>query len=104
LFSSNDFVQDQVLQLTAGVSQNDYLNSLQLMMNAVDWSLEDRALISIRARGNFNRTLPPMEHDQQLMWEYGNYALAFALLMGLALFDRQRRKRKQREYLTWISQ
>lgn len=104
LFSSNDFVQDQVLQLTAGVSQNDYLNSLQLMMNAVDWSLEDRALMSIRARGNFNRTLPPMEHDQQLMWEYGNYALAFTLLMGLALVERQRRKRKQREYLTWISQ
>jgi ABC-2 type transport system permease protein len=45
-----------------------------------------------------------MEHEQQLIWEYGNYALAFTLLMALALVDRQRRKRKQREYLTWISQ
>ncbi|GLX77322.1 hypothetical protein tinsulaeT_06620 [Thalassotalea insulae] len=104
LFSSNDFVQDQVLQLTGGVSQTDYLNSLQLLVNTVDWSLEDRALMSIRSRGNFNRTLPPMEHNEQLIWEYGNYILAFAMLAVIALWDRQRRKRKQRQYLAWLAQ
>lgn len=104
LFSSNDFVQDQVLQFTGGVSQTDYLNSLQLLVNSIDWSLEDRALMSIRSRGNFNRTLPPMEHSEQLFWEYGNYVLAFGLLTGIALWDRQRRRRKQRQYLTWLTQ
>ena len=104
LFSSNDFVQDQVLQLTGGISQTDYLNSLQLLVNAIDWSLEDRALMSIRSRGNFNRTLPPLAHNQQLLWEYGNYVLAFAFLAVIALWQRQRKKRKQRYYLTWLAQ
>ena len=103
LFSSNDFVQDQVLQLTGGVSQTAYLNSLQLLVNAIDWSLEDRALMSIRSRGNFNRTLPPMEHSEQLFWEFGNYILAFAMLVGIALWGRQGRRRKQRYYLTWLA-
>ncbi len=104
LFSSNDFVQDQVLQFTGGVSQTAYLNSLQLLVNSIDWSLEDRALMSIRSRGNFNRMLPPMEHSEQLFWEYGNYVLAFTLLAGIALWDRQRRRRRQRQYLTWLTQ
>ncbi len=104
LFSSNNFVQDQVLQLTGGISQTDYLNSLQLLMNSIDWSLEDRGLVSIRSRGNFNRTLPPMEHSEQLLWEYGNYALAFVMLAGISLWERQRRRRKQRYYLTWLTQ
>lgn len=103
LFSSNDFVQDQVLQLTGGVSQSEYLNSLQLLVNTIDWSLEDRALMSIRSRGNFNRTLPPMEHSEQLFWEYGNYVLAFTMLAGIALWDRQRRRYRQRQYLTWLT-
>lgn len=104
LFSSNDFLQDNVIQLTGGISQGDYLNTLQLIVNAVDWSLEDRALMSIRSRGNFNRTLPPLEHNQQLFWEYSNYALAFMLLVAVAVWQRQRRKRKQRHYLTWLAQ
>ena len=103
LFSSNDFVKDQVLQLTGGVSQTAYLNSLQLLVNAIDWSLEDRALMSIRSRGNFNRTLPPLAHNEQLMWEYGNYVLAFALLAVIALWQRQRKKRKQHYYLSWLA-
>ncbi|GAA6205966.1 Gldg family protein [Thalassotalea sp. SU-HH00458] len=104
LISANDFVQDQVLQLTGGASQHDYLNSLQLLVNSIDWSLEDRGLMSIRSRGNFNRTLPPMDHNEQLFWEYSNYIIAFAMLAGIALWHRQRNKRKQRYYLTWLAQ
>ncbi|MDT0604724.1 Gldg family protein [Thalassotalea castellviae] len=104
LISANDFVQDQVLQLTGGASQHDYLNSLQLLVNSIDWSLEDRGLMSIRSRGNFNRTLPPMDHNEQLFWEYSNYVIAFAMLAGIALWHRQRNKRKQRYYLTWLAQ
>ncbi|MDO6446242.1 Gldg family protein [Colwellia sp. 1_MG-2023] len=104
LISANDFVQDQVLQFTGGASQNDYLNSLQLLVNSIDWSLEDRGLMSIRSRGNFNRTLPPMEHSEQLFWEYTNYVIAFAMLAGMALWHRQQKRRKQRYYLTWLAQ
>ncbi|QOL25084.1 Gldg family protein [Thalassotalea sp. LPB0316] len=104
LFSANDFLQDQVLRLTAGLSQTDYLNSLQLVVNTIDWSLEDTALMSIRSRSNFNRTLPPMEQNQQLLWEYGNYLLSFSLLLTIAFWLRQRRKSQQRRYLTWLTQ
>ncbi len=53
-----------------------YANSLQMIANAVDWSLEDRALLAIRSRGHFNRTLPPLEESQRVTLEYSNYALA----------------------------
>ncbi|NOU51458.1 ABC transporter permease subunit [Pseudoalteromonas sp. JBTF-M23] len=104
LFSSNDFLQDQVLQLTGGVSQSDYLNGLQLMVNAVDWALEDTALMSIRSRGNFNRTLAPLDQSEQQVWEYGNYAFALLMLLAMALWAQAQRKRKQQQYLAWIAQ
>lgn len=104
LFSANDLVQDQVLQLIGGISQANYLNSLQLLVNSIDWSLEDRGLMSIRSRGNFNRTLPPMDHNEQLFWEYSNYGFAFVMLAGIAYWERQRRRRKHRYYLTWLTQ
>ena len=47
-----------------------YGNSNQLMANLVGWAVEDRSLLGIRARGHFNRTLEPMEADQQRVWEY----------------------------------
>lgn len=99
LFSSNDFLSDQVIQIAGSSNRSEYLNSLQLIANTVDWSLEDAGLLSIRARGHFNRTLPPLEHSSQLFWEYLNYALA-ALALGLiALLQRQRQKARQRNYL-----
>ncbi|GHF94360.1 Gldg family protein [Thalassotalea marina] len=104
LFSSNDLVQDRVLQLTSGVSQSVNLANVELLINAVDWSLEDRALMSIRSRGNFNRTLPPMEQNAQMFWEYANYILAFCLLAGVAIWQRQRLRSKQRYYMTWLAQ
>ena len=77
---------------------SEYLNTLQLMANAVDWSLEDAGLLSIRARSHFNRTLPPMEHASQLFWEYLNYVLAALALVVVALLQRRRSKARQRQY------
>ena len=82
LFASNEFVTDQTINLTSSVDRTLYLNSLQLVQNAVDWSLEDRDLLAIRSRSQFANTLPPMEPSQQMFWEYLNYAL---MLAGLAL-------------------
>jgi len=99
LFSSNDFLEDQILQLEGLATGSEYLNPLQLVTNAVDWSLEDAGLLAIRGRGHFNRTLPPMEHASQLFWEYLNYGLAAAMLLIVALVHRQRQRRRQRHYL-----
>ena len=99
LFSSNDFLQDQMIQLAGSAAGSEYLSSLQLVANAVDWSLEDAGLLGIRSRSHFNRTLPPMEHGTQLFWEYLNYVLAAAALVGIALLQRRRKRARQAAFL-----
>jgi len=103
LFASNDFLNDRVMQLAGANNGSQYLNGLQLMANAVDWSLEEQGLLSIRSRGHFNRTLPPMEQDEQLYWESGNYVMAVVMLIALALFMRYRRQQKAKRYFTELA-
>ena len=101
LFSSNDFLKDTVIGMAGMASGGDYLGSLQLMANAVDWSLEDRGLLSIGSRGYFNRTLPPMPQRTQVFWEYLNYALAALTLGAVALFRYRRQRVRKRLYLEY---
>ena len=103
LFSSNDFLRDLVLQMAGNAQQTDYLNTLQMAANAVDWSLEDSGLLSIRSRGNFNRTLPPMEQSSQMFWGYLNYGLAAFALIAIALFERRKRHLKQLRYFQLLA-
>ncbi|AJQ97261.1 Gldg family protein [Gynuella sunshinyii] len=104
LFSSNDFLRDQVIQLADSANRTKYLNTLQLAANTVDWSVEDAGLLSIRSRSHFNRTLPPMEHNNQLFWEYLNYALAALALVVIAVVQKQRKKSRERRYLHLLAQ
>ena len=98
LFASNDFLRDQVVGLAGSVNGSSYLNTLQLVSNSIDWSLEDASLLSIRSRGHFNRTLPPMEKSDQLFWEYLNYG-ALVLLLGLiALLQHQTQRARQKRH------
>lgn len=82
VFASNEFVTDQTINLTSSMDRTVYLNSLQLIQNAVDWSLEDRDLLAIRSRSQFANTLAPLDAQSQMFWEYLNYGL---MLAGLAL-------------------
>ncbi len=82
LFASNEFLKDQTLQMVRAAGGERFINSLELIENAVDWALEDRALLSIRSRGQFSRTLNPMTNSQRAFWEYLNYAVVF---FGLAI-------------------
>ena len=102
LFSSNDFLRDQVTQLASAASGGEYLGAQQLLANTVDWSLEDAGLLSIRSRSHFNRTLPPMEHQAQLFWEYLNYALAAIALGIVALIQKRRQHKRQQAYLAMM--
>jgi hypothetical protein len=45
---SADFLTDEILRFTSSVSRSQYTAPLQLAENMVDWSLEDRGLLSIR--------------------------------------------------------
>ena len=70
------------------------------MANAIDWSLSDRDLLSIRGRGHFARTLLPMSKEERMIWEYGNYGLAGLGLLSVwgvwRLVRARARRRRER--------
>lgn len=103
LFSSNSFLNDTVLGIGSSVMHSSYLNPVQLMTNTVDWSLEDRGLLSIRGRGHFSRTLLPMTRDLRLFWEYLNYGLALSGLVLVWLVRRSMRKRTRHHYQQYLT-
>lgn len=98
LVASTDMMKDTVLRLQGSASGGAYLNSLQMVANAIDWSMEDSSLLSIRARGHYNRTLPPMEQKSQMFWEGLNYLFAALALLGVALARRVYDRRRLADY------
>jgi ABC-2 type transport system permease protein len=103
LFASNDFLSDQVIQLAEASTNREQLNGLQLMQNTVDFSVADQNLLGIRSRGHFNRTLPPLQADQRLFLESGNYVLAIVFLLALAGLQHYLRRKKARRYYHELS-
>ncbi len=104
VFASNEFLSDETIQLAASAGGTLYTNSLQLVENAVDWSLEDRGLLSIRSRGHFSRTLYPLSAERQVFWEYMNYALGIIGLIIVYLIYRHRRRKAYQHYAEVLQQ
>ena len=102
VFSSNNFLADQILRMVGSAEGIIYTNSVQMMANVVDWSLEDQSLLDIRSRGHFNRTLPPMERADQALWEYLIYGLAFVGIGVVFLAYRWRMANARRIYAGWL--
>jgi ABC-2 type transport system permease protein len=100
LIGSGSFLSDDILALLSQVDRTQYLTPLSFAQNLVDWSLEDRGLLALRARGGlYSRTLGPVKAGEQPMWEYLNYALAL-LGLGLVYYIRRRlRQSSDRKYL-----
>ncbi|MBN2886202.1 MAG: ABC transporter permease, partial [Chromatiaceae bacterium] len=82
LLGSSSFLTDTAISLATEATQSRYFKPLELIQNAVEWSLEDRGLLALRGRGQFSRLLAPMGPSERLFWETLNYLLA---LGGLAL-------------------
>ncbi|CAG0935441.1 hypothetical protein TFLX_04281 [Thermoflexales bacterium] len=95
VLGSGEFVDDVVLQLSSRLTQNRYLNNLQLLQNAVDWSVADLDLLSIRSRGTTTRVLKPMDQREESTWEIVNYAIALAALLGIGALWYARRRNEQ---------
>ncbi|MEM8627814.1 MAG: Gldg family protein, partial [Pseudomonadota bacterium] len=101
LLSSATMLSDDTLNLIATVDRARFIGPLTLAENIVDWSLEDRGLLALRAQqGQFARTLVPLSDGERALWEYINYGLAIlGLLIVYLLFRRHRagvRERAQR--------
>jgi ABC-2 type transport system permease protein len=103
VIGSNEFLSDQVLQISAMGGTTRYLNSLQLVENAVDWSLEDQSLLAIRSRGHFSRTLAPMDKSAKTVWELISYGLAIGGLIGIFLLYWLRRRSLAEHYNRLLS-
>jgi ABC-2 type transport system permease protein len=95
VIGSNDFLDDVVFQISASTSQDRYLNSLQFLQNAVDWSVEDLDLLSIRSRGTSSRVLVPMAQGQESFWEGLNYGLALLSLVVIGVFWTLRKRNER---------
>jgi len=98
VFSSNSFLSDTSMGILSNVINTGYQAPVQLINNVVDWSLEDRDLLAIRGRGQFARTLPPMDRKRQMFWEYLNYGLALAGLFLIWLLHMAAEKRAKNRY------
>ena len=82
ILGSSDSLSDTVIDMISQTQGSNYINTMQFVANAIDVSVEDSSLLSIRSRGHFSRTLRPLEDWQQKTLEIINYVLAvFGLLV-----------------------
>ncbi|MBN1315388.1 MAG: Gldg family protein [Anaerolineales bacterium] len=95
VFSSGEFLNDTVMQLSTNLSGDRYLNSLQMIQNAVDWSVEDTELLAIRSRGTTSRVLSQTAEEDESFWEWLNYGLALASLIVIGVVWNVRRRNEQ---------
>ncbi|NJL55380.1 hypothetical protein HC928_09490 [bacterium] len=98
---SAEFLNDNVLNLSASFSGDRYLNSLQFVLNSIAWFTEDAQLAAIRARSTSVRLLDPLSENEQSTWEFANYGVALLALSGLGVIWRLR-KRAESQW-TWVS-
>lgn len=74
--AANSFASDTAINLASSTLGTLYTAPLAFMQNAVDWSLEEPALMALRGRTRFARTLVAAEPEIRQFWEGLNYALA----------------------------
>jgi len=94
VFGSAGFIDDFPLQLSSRLTQDYVVNNLRLLQNAVDWSVEDTELLSIRSRGSATRVLIPLTTEQQAFWEISVYVVEALLLMGLYGYWQVQKRKK----------
>jgi ABC-2 type transport system permease protein len=92
VIGSGDFLNDTVFTISSQLAPERYLNNLQFIQNAVDWSVEDLELLTIRSRGTSSRMLQPLTADEQSMWELANYGFALVALVIIGLWWASRRR------------
>ena len=87
--ASNGFGSDASLEIASQGMGTLYTQPLAFLQNAIDWSLEDRDLLSLRGRTQLARTLDPLPEETQRLWEYLNYGLALLGLVAVWLWRRR---------------
>ena len=91
VFGSSAFVSDDVLGLAQQMESDFATSNLELVHNAVDWSLADTDLLQIRSRNAASRALT-VNADARGKWRSVNIGLAalgLALVVGFAWVRRR---------------
>jgi ABC-2 type transport system permease protein len=95
VIGSSEFINDAVLNLSQSLAPERYLNNLQFVQQAVDWSVEDEDLLTIRSGGSYARLLQPLDNAQKATWMWANYAVALLALVAIGAVWYLRRKGEQ---------
>ncbi len=98
LIASNSFAADGSIDIASHALGTLYTKPLEFVQNAIEWSIEDQGLSSLRGRSQFARTLLPMSQEEQKKWEVANYILAIVGIFFVWLWRRNNFKRDQIRY------
>jgi hypothetical protein len=91
VFGSSAFVSDDIQQLSQQLDSELAVSDLELVHNAVDWSLADTDLLSIRSRNQAAHALT-IDPDSAPAWRLANLIIGALLLAGVVLVTWIRRK------------
>ena len=104
VLASNSFASDTALELASQGQGSYYTQPIALVQNALDYALEEDALLSLRGRSALNRSLLPLSPDAQQGWESLNYGAAVVGLILVALWRRTRRRAQRARFATLTSE
>lgn len=94
VFGSSAFVSDEMLRLAQQLESDFATSNLELVHNAVDWSLADTDLLGIRSRNAAARALT-VSPQSRTTWSIVNIALALLGLIAVVGFAWLRRRAVQ---------
>ena len=94
VFGSSAFVSDDVLGLAQEIGSDLAASNLELVHNAVDWSLADTDLLGIRSRNAAARALT-VSPESRTTWSIVNVAIALLGLVAVVGFAWLRRRAVQ---------
>lgn len=74
-------------------------DNVNLASNAIDWLSDDTGLIELRTKGVTSRPLEQIDDTKRNLYKYGNVAIPILLMIGIALYRRQRFARKRQSWI-----
>ncbi len=74
-------------------------DNVNLATNSIDWLSDDTGLIDLRTKGVTSRPLEKIDDTQRNLYKYGNVFLPILLIIGIALYRKQRFARKRQAWI-----
>ncbi len=94
VFGSSAFVSDDILNLAQQLDSDLAVSNIELVHNAVDWSIADTDLLAIRGHNTAARAIT-IAPDSRGTWRNVNLVIAFLGLAGVIAFAWLRRRAVQ---------